>query len=73
MCSSDASKMARDIGAPSCLSRLIPQWWMPVVAWIWSGVDIVINQWLRQYNHVRPREALSMRAPVPETMQRPTN
>jgi len=27
-----------DIGGPSCLSRLIPQWWVPVVAWIWSGV-----------------------------------
>ena len=34
---------------------------------------IVINQWLRQYNHVRPHEALSMRAPVPETIQRTTN
>ena len=30
--------------------------------------QIVINQWLRQYNHVRPHHALNMRAPVPETI-----
>ena len=28
----------------------------------------VINQWLRQYNHVRPHHALGMRPPVPETL-----
>ncbi len=28
----------------------------------------VINQWLRQYNHVRPHHALRMRPPVPETI-----
>jgi len=27
---------------------------------------VVINQWLRQYNHTRPHQALSMRPPVPE-------
>ena len=31
--------------------------------------QIVINQWLRQYNHVRPHHALGMRPPVPETAQ----
>ncbi|MCP4408846.1 MAG: transposase [Gammaproteobacteria bacterium] len=30
--------------------------------------QIVINQWLRQYNHIRPQHALNMRAPVPETV-----
>jgi putative transposase len=30
--------------------------------------QIVINQWLRQYNHVRPHHALGMRPPVPETI-----
>ena len=35
--------------------------------------QIVINQWLRQYNHVRPHEALRMRAPAPEIIQRTTN
>ncbi len=30
--------------------------------------QIVINQWLRQYNHIRPHQALNMRAPVPETV-----
>ncbi len=30
--------------------------------------QIVINQWLRQYNHIRPHHALGMRAPVPETL-----
>lgn len=28
----------------------------------------VINTWLRQYNHVRPHQALGMRPPVPETL-----
>jgi transposase InsO family protein len=28
----------------------------------------VINQWLRQYNHVRPHHALGMRPPIPETI-----
>jgi putative transposase len=28
----------------------------------------VINQWLRQYNNVRPHHALGMRPPVPETI-----
>ena len=30
--------------------------------------QIVINQWLRQYNHVRPHQALGMRTPIPETL-----
>lgn len=30
--------------------------------------QIVIDQWLRQYNHVRPHHALRMRPPVPETI-----
>jgi len=28
----------------------------------------VINHWLRQYNHVRPHQALGMRPPIPETL-----
>jgi len=32
--------------------------------------QIVINQWLRQYNHVRPHQTLGMRPPVPETIYR---
>jgi len=35
--------------------------------------QIVINKWLQLYNHVRPHEALSMQAPVPETIQRTAN
>tara|TARA_B100000029_G_scaffold290899_1_gene284491 strand:+ start:209 stop:568 length:360 start_codon:yes stop_codon:yes gene_type:complete len=31
----------------------------------------VINNWLKQYNHVRPHQALSRRPPVPETLQQP--
>jgi transposase InsO family protein len=27
-----------------------------------------INIWLKQYNHVRPHQALNMRPPVPETL-----
>jgi len=33
-----------------------------------TQAQIVINQWLRQYNHVRPHHALGMRPPVPETI-----
>ncbi len=32
--------------------------------------QIVINQWLRHYNYIRPHQALSMRPPVPETLSR---
>ncbi|MGA9444702.1 MAG: integrase core domain-containing protein, partial [Methyloceanibacter sp.] len=28
----------------------------------------IINHWLRQYNHIRPHQALGMRPPVPETL-----
>jgi transposase InsO family protein len=31
---------------------------------------IVINQWLKQYNNIRPHQALNMRPPVPETLHR---
>jgi len=30
--------------------------------------QIVINLWLRQYNHIRPHRSLNMRPPVPETI-----
>ena len=30
--------------------------------------QVVIDTWLRQYNHVRPHHALGMRAPVPDTL-----
>ena len=30
--------------------------------------QIVIDLWLKQYNHTRPHQALNMRAPVPETL-----
>ena len=29
-----------------------------------------INVWLKQYNHIRPHQALKMRPPVPETLLR---
>ena len=29
--------------------------------------QIVINMWLKQYNHIRPHRSLNMRPPVPET------
>jgi len=32
--------------------------------------QIVINQWLRQYNQIRPHQALNMRPPVQETLFR---
>ena len=30
--------------------------------------QIVINQWLKQYNHIRPHQSLNIRPPVPETL-----
>ncbi|WP_170844412.1 integrase core domain-containing protein [Aliiruegeria lutimaris] len=30
--------------------------------------QVVINCWLREYNHTRPHQALGMRPPVPETL-----
>lgn len=30
--------------------------------------QIVIGKWIRQYNHIRPHQALNMRPPVPETL-----
>ncbi len=30
--------------------------------------QIVINMWLKQYNHIRPHQSLNMRPPVPETL-----
>ncbi len=32
--------------------------------------QIVINHWLRQYNHTRRHQALKMRPPLPETLIR---
>jgi len=32
--------------------------------------QIVIKTWLKQYNHIRPHQALGMRPPVPETLAR---
>lgn len=31
---------------------------------------IIITKWLKQYNHIRPHQALGMRPPVPETLHR---
>ncbi|MGB0577804.1 MAG: integrase core domain-containing protein [Alphaproteobacteria bacterium] len=30
--------------------------------------QVVINHWLRQYNHIRPHQDLNMRPTVPETL-----
>ena len=32
---------------------------------------IAVNHWLKQYNHTRPHQTLSMRPPVPETVLEP--
>ena len=31
-------------------------------------VNVPINAWLKQNNHIRPHQALNMRPPVPETI-----
>ena len=33
-----------------------------------GAIQNVINQWLKQYNHIRPHHALGMRPPIPETI-----
>ena len=33
-----------------------------------TQAQTVIDQWLRQYNHIRPHHALGMRPPVPKTI-----
>lgn len=33
--------------------------------------QVVIDGWLKQYNHIRPHHALGMHAPVPETIAQP--
>ena len=35
-----------------------------------NQAQVVINQWLKQYNHIRPHHSLGMRPPVPETILR---
>ena len=30
--------------------------------------EVIIVTWLKQYNHIRPNQALNMRPPVPETL-----
>jgi len=30
--------------------------------------QIIIDMWLRQYTHIRPHQALNMRASVPKTI-----
>jgi putative transposase len=32
--------------------------------------QVVINGWLKQYNHTRPHQALNMRPRAPETLRR---
>jgi len=34
---------------------------------------MVINQWLKQYNHIRPHHALGMRPSGPETILKKPN
>jgi integrase-like protein len=35
--------------------------------WV-DQANIVIGKWLKQYNHIRPHQALNMRPPVPEIL-----
>ncbi|MDV7145399.1 transposase [Tropicimonas sp. TH_r6] len=35
-----------------------------------NQAQVVINWWLRVYNHTRPQQALGMRPPVPESLSR---
>jgi transposase InsO family protein len=46
-----------------CREVLITEWFTTT-----KQAQVVINHWLRQYNHTRPHQALNMRPPVPETL-----
>ena len=39
------------------------EWFLPI-----DQARTVIGKWLKQYNHIRPHQALNMRPPVPETL-----
>jgi transposase InsO family protein len=51
------------IGAADVLEVLYAEWFTSL-----HQAQTVINIWLKQYNHIRPHQALGMRPPVPETL-----
>jgi hypothetical protein len=36
--------------------------------WCDKQAQTAINLWLKQYNHIRPHQALNMKPPVPDTL-----
>lgn len=53
----------RDIGAALRREVLNAEWFVKI-----RQAQAAINQWLRQYKHLRPNQALNMRAPLPKTI-----
>ena len=51
----------RKVVGEACLAAL-KQWA------VGQQAQTVIETWLKQYNHIRPHQALNMRTPVPETL-----
>ena len=47
-----------------CVERFLNAEWFTTT----EQAQIVINHWLKQYNHTRPHQAFNMRPPVPETL-----
>lgn len=37
------------------------------IFYTFKEAQVIIKQWLKQYNHIRPHQALNMKPPVPET------
>ena len=48
-----------------CKEALNTEWFSTT-----DQAQIIINQWLRQYNHIRPHQAIAMLPLVPETIYR---
>jgi hypothetical protein len=52
-----------DVNLGQALSCRVSEWFTSI-----EQARVVITQWLRQYNQIRPHHALSMRPQVPETI-----
>ena len=61
-----------EVGAGSGLSLLALRREILDAEWFVTTkqAQTAINAWLKQYNHIRPHQALNMRPPVPETLLR---
>ena len=50
--------------AAPCVTKFSNAEWFTSI----QQAQTVINMWLKEYNRIRPNQALDMRSPVPETL-----